>query len=164
MWWNKPYINRRDWILENLSHLGLTPDQLVVVLMIDYLNSNNTVIDLETLSKRCNMDVGNVDEIIHNLKRKNLINIVPSKDKIDFTLDPLFNEGVHYEYVDQSIFEVFESEFGRLLSQPELEQLNTWLAHYTQDEILSALRNAIVYQKVSMKYINAILVNKRNEL
>ena len=41
--------------------------------------------------------------------------------------------------------------------------LNEWLTIYTQDEILDALRQALIYQKASFNYINAILVNKRQE-
>ena len=65
--------------------------------------------------------------------------------------------------IGQSIFEVFESEFGRLLSQPELVMLNNWMKQYTEADILDALRNAMVYKKVSMNYINTILANKQKE-
>ncbi|MDE8209222.1 DnaD domain protein, partial [Erysipelothrix rhusiopathiae] len=57
----------------------------------------------------------------------------------------------------------FESEFGRLLSQNELMTLNTWLSKYSEADILDGLRNAVIYKKVSMQYINAILANKQKE-
>ncbi|AMC94636.1 DNA replication protein DnaD [Erysipelothrix larvae] len=162
MWWNRPYVNRRDWILENLKTLKLSAKQTVLLLMIDYMNGQNETIDLNSLNVRTGLEVSEIDMILHDLQRSKLLVVKPSKDRIVFSIDPLFEEGVRYEYMDETIYEVFESELGRLLSQPELEMLNTWLSKYTQDEILDALRSAIVVQKVSMKYINAILINKRD--
>ena len=49
------------------------------------------------------------------------------------------------------------------MSQSELETLNLWLSKYTQEEVLDALGNAIIYKKVSMQYINAILHNMEQE-
>ncbi|CAM3584326.1 DnaD domain-containing protein [Erysipelothrix urinaevulpis] len=163
MWWNKPYVNRRDWVLENLGGLELSPKQTVVVLMIDYYNSHNRVIDLPSFAKSCNLELSEVDETIQSLVQSQVLSVKPDRDRIAFNLDALFSNGLMYEYVDEDIFEVFESEFGRLLSQNELVMLNEWLSTYTQEEIIDALRQALIYQKASMNYINAILVNKRQE-
>lgn len=163
MWWNKPYVNRRDWLLENLGGLKLSPKQVVVVLMLDYYNSLNRAVDMPAFAKSCNMELKEVDTTLESLVQGGLLNIKANRDKVSFNLDPLFSGGLMYEYVDEDIFEVFESEFGRLLSQNELMILNEWLSIYTQDEILEALRQALIYQKASMNYINAILANKRQE-
>lgn len=163
MWWNKPYVNRRDWVLENLGGLKLSPKQVVVVLMIDYHNSLSRPIDMPTFAKSCAMELNEVDEILESLVQSGLLKIKAQRDNVSFNLDALFSGGLLYEYVDEDIFEVFESEFGRLLSQNELMILNEWLSIYTQDEILEALRQALIYQKASMQYINAILAQKRQE-
>ncbi len=163
MWWKKPYVNRRDWMLENLGVLNLSSMEVVILLLIDYLNGLHENIDPVVLSKRSGIEVEEVDELIHQLVRKNLLEVKPLKDKIEFNIDNLFQEGLRYEFVDENIFEVFESELSRPLSQPELQRLNGWLSQYTQNEIIAALRTAIVYQKVTFPYINSILVNNRKE-
>ncbi|WP_159648282.1 DnaD domain protein [Erysipelothrix aquatica] len=163
MWWNKSYINRRDWILENMSTLKVTPNQVVVLLLIDFLNEQNIAISLEVLAEQSGMSVQTVDEVMHDLMRQKMLAIKVENESIRFIMDGLFQDGVAYEYVNQSIFEVFESEFGRLLSQPELVMLNNWMKQYTEADILDALRNAMVYKKVSMNYINTILANKQKE-
>ncbi len=163
MWWKKPYVNRRDWILENLGVLNLSSMEVIILLLIDYLNCLHENIDPVVLSKRSGIEVEEVDELIHQLVRKNLLEVKPLKDKIEFNIDNLFQEGLRYEFVDENIFEVFESELSRPLSQPELQRLNGWLSQYTQNEIIAALRTAIVYQKVTFPYINSILVNNRKE-
>lgn len=163
MWWNKAYINRRDWILENLGSMKLSPTQTLVLLMIDFLNQQGVPITLELLAERTAVESHVVDETIHDLVRQNILAIKVSKDALEFNLDRLFQDGVRYEYVNEGIFEVFESEFGRLLSQNELMTLNTWLSKYSEADILDGLRNAVIYKKVSMQYINAILANKQKE-
>lgn len=163
MWWNKAYINRRDWILENLGSMKLSPTQTLVLLMIDFLNQQGVPITLELLAERTAVESHVVDETIHDLVRQNILAIKVSKDALEFYLDGLFQDGVRYEYVNEGIFEVFESEFGRLLSQNELMTLNTWLSKYSEADILDGLRNAVIYKKVSMQYINAILANKQKE-
>lgn len=163
MWWNKAYINRRDWILENLGSMKLSPTQTLVLLMIDFLNQQGVPITLELLAERTAVESHVVDETIHDLVRQNILAIKVSKDALEFNLDGLFQDGVRYEYVNKGIFEVFESEFGRLLSQNELMTLNTWLSKYSEADILDGLRNAVIYKKVSMQYINAILANKQKE-
>ncbi len=44
---------------------------------------------------------------------------------------------------DQSLFDLFESEFGRPLSQMELQRMADWLKDYEQKLICYALREAL---------------------
>ena len=163
VWWKKSYINRRDWILENQGSLKLSPQSLMITLMIDFMNENNESISLETLAKRSGLEIEEVDTTIQNLINSMILQVSVINQSIEFNLDNLFKNGVIYEHVDEDIFGVFETEFGRLLTQAELQTLNTWLRRYTEEEILDALRSAMMYKKMSMQYINAILVNKSEE-
>ena len=159
VWWKKSYINRRDWILENQGSLKLSPQSLMITLMIDFMNENNESISLETLAKRSGLEIEEVDTTIQNLINSMILQVSVINQSIEFNLDNLFKNGVIYEHVDEDIFGVFETEFGRLLTQAELQTLNTWLRRYTEEEILDALRSAMMYKKMSMQYINAILVS-----
>lgn len=58
-----------------------------------------------------------------------------------------------------NIFECFEEEFGRTISQKELQMLSDWLEKYTEEEVIKALRKAIIYNKKDFNYINRILEN-----
>lgn len=163
MWWNKAYVSRRDWILENLGVLKLSANETVIVLMVDFMNENLIEISLEELAARTGLDVSVVDTSIQQLVGKSFLSVRVDAGAVHFEIDGLFQDGVMYEFVDKGIFETFEVEFGRLMSQSELETLNLWLSKYTQEEILDALGNAIIYKKVSMQYINAILHNMEQE-
>lgn len=163
MWWNKAYVSRRDWVLENLGVLKLSAHEIVIVLMIDYLNGLKVAITLEELAARTGFAVDVVDETIQSLVGRGFLSVRMESGSIAFVIDGLFQDGTLYEFVDKGVFEIFETEFGRLLSQNELETLNLWLSKYTQEEVLDALGNAIIYKKVSMQYINAILHNMEQE-
>lgn len=55
----------------------------------------------------------------------------------------------------------FEIEFGRYLSPIERQELSSWLTvdHYSPDIIKMALREAVLSQAYSLKYIDRILLN-----
>jgi len=58
------------------------------------------------------------------------------------------------------LFSSFEQEFGRLLSPMECETISAWLDqdHYTEEIILFALKEAVFAGKLSMRYIDRILM------
>lgn len=68
-----------------------------------------------------------------------------------------------FEEKQQSInlLEIFQQEFGRLLTPIEMQTIGEWLDrdHYSQDIILEALREAVLNQKYSLKYIDRILLS-----
>ena len=161
MWWKKPYINRRDWVLENLGSLSLNGTEAMVVLMVDFLNEQKAEISLEVLSDRTGISIDTIDESIQSLVSKSFLNFEVKDKTLLFSIDGIFDDNLHYEHVDTNIFNTFETEFGRLLSQNELQLLNTWLQKYSQEDILDSLSSAIIYKKVSMQYINAILADKK---
>lgn len=163
VWWNKRYFNRRDWLLENQSALKLSSDSLLLIMMIDYLNQHQELITLESLATSLALSTENVDEIMQVLMQRNYLHISVVQGKVNFNIDGVFEHGILYEHIDDDIFKLFESEFGRLLSQNELQTLNTWLSLYDESMIIEALRNAVIYKKVSMKYINSILVNMKKD-
>ena len=61
----------------------------------------------------------------------------------------------------RQLFQTFEQEFGRALSSFELEMINDWLQtdHYQIEVILLALKEAVLNQAFSFKYIDKILLS-----
>ena len=55
----------------------------------------------------------------------------------------------------------FEIEFGRYLSPIEREEISAWLRvdHYDPEIIRLALREAVLAQAYSLKYVDRILLN-----
>lgn len=58
---------------------------------------------------------------------------------------------------EKELCQTFESEFGRLLSPMEVEQIVDWLEESGIDLILEALRQAVMRGKHNFKYIGSIL-------
>ncbi len=57
------------------------------------------------------------------------------------------------------IFQMFEQEFGRFLSPMEIETISMWMDQdgHTPDVIRMALKEAVISQKISLRYVDRIL-------
>ena len=75
-----------------------------------------------------------------------------------FQIDGLFEENKNTgNLFNESLFEHFENEFARPLSQIEVQRLSDWMKEYDQKLIRYALREALTYEKKSFDYIERIL-------
>ncbi len=61
------------------------------------------------------------------------------------------------------IFELFETEFKKPLSQSQMVRISEWLRIYDKDSIIDALREASINEKLSLSYIEKILAAHDNE-
>ena len=61
---------------------------------------------------------------------------------------------------DRAVFQLFEQELGRLLSPIEIETITMWLDvdRHTPEIIKAALKEAVLAGKVSLRYIDRILI------
>ena len=93
----------------------------------------------------------------------------PSVDTVDMletifkddVLDGLFElevEAIESE-LDSSLFNLFEKEFKRPLTQKEMETVSDWIKRIDSNLIIEALRYASMYKKVKLSYIDKILKN-----
>ena len=154
--YNKSYFNRRNWILENYKDLNLSVLEGLTILMIDFLDEQNESLSLAILSEKLNVSEKEVDTALSSLATKGYLKIEAKDNKIKFNINGIFQE--KKEKVDlRSIFDLFEEEFGRLLKQNELVELNEWIQKYKEEDIITALRQASIYNKKSFSYIGTIL-------
>ena len=88
------------------------------------------------------------------------LTIRASGGNVAFRLDGLFSTDTAKEknVLDASLFETFESEFRRTLSQQEMEKISEWSRTYDKKLILEALRQASMYQKLNLPYVEKILI------
>lgn len=158
-WYEQNYVNRRDWILEHLGLLGLSPAEAVIVLMIDYMNQHHLPLSIESLQKRTGLSSAETEKAISVLCAKRYLDIKASSSGILMILNGLFEaETARDERIlDNSLFETFESEFGRPLSTREMQKISDWNRNMDKKTILYALREASAYQKLNLSYIDRIL-------
>ncbi len=164
-WWNEKFISRRDYLLDHFEDLSLSCEECMAILLIDFMNEHNIPIAHGILANKMKLEEAQIDDLLSRLTQKGYLDIVYENKKIAFLIDGVFEDRANKTLsFDQSLFDVFESEFARPLTQPELQRLSDWLKQYEQKLILYALREALMYNKRSFDYIERILMEwkKRN--
>lgn len=158
-WYKLNYVNRRDWVLDNLEGLRLSSDEVVLVLLIDFLNEHKQKISMEVLRQKSGLDEDKVDRLIAGLCARKQLEIRASRKKVEFILDGLYETDTAKELdlKSRSLIELFEEEFGRTLSNKEMQKISDWNRTIDRRLIIYALREASAYQKKSVDYIDAIL-------
>jgi len=158
-WYEQTYVNRRDWILDHLEQLGLSPQETIMVLLIDFMNENRIPITIESLHTKTGQSTEEVNEVISLLCAKKYLEIRASARKVTFLLNGLFESDAPREagVLDSSLFDLFESVFKRPLTQKDMEQITEWSHLYDKRLIILALREAGMYQVLKLPYVDKIL-------
>ena len=164
-WYEQKFVNHRDWILENCQLLGLDSNEFQLVMLIDFLNENHEPISMETLHRKTGMSLDEVDRTISVLCAKKYLEIRASAANVCFSLNGMFETDVarSERILDSSLFSVFEGEFGRPLSNQEMEKISDWNRTTDKKMIIYALREASAYQKLNVAYIDRILSDWKNK-
>ncbi len=164
-WYEQKFVNHRDWILENCQLLGLDSNEFQLVMLIDFLNEHHEPISMETLHRKTGMSLDEVDRTISVLCAKKYLEIRASAANVCFSLNGMFETDVarSERILDSSLFSVFEGEFGRPLSNQEMEKISDWNRTTDKKMIIYALREASAYQKLNVAYIDRILSDWKNK-
>ena len=161
-WYEKNYVDTRIWLLENLNLLKLDPEEFLLLTMIDFLHQTNQEISLDLLSKKTGMSKEITDETVAKLSNKGYLKVKTTPHAVEFDISPVFNQE---ELLSNEIscLKIFEKSFGRPLTQKEVVKLADWQQEHTDDELIEALRQATIYQKMSFSYIEKALKNHHEE-
>ena len=157
-WYQERYFSRRDWLLENMNRLEVSPLQGLILLHIDYCQEGRQVVTMENLAMQCHCDLEEIDAAIDDLVKMDYLVISSKNRKVYFDISGVFEDRPKLE-VSRDLFEVFEGEFGRPLSQKEMIAISQWQSAYDSKTIIKALREAVIQDKMSTSYIDRILEN-----
>ena len=143
----------------------------------------------ENIAANTNLSANSVSSLIHELIDKNYLTIQQTRDpqgrignkyslkKIYDKLDKFLENKVIIQDKHKSdntklsdslnnnplnqLSRIFEIEFGRYLSPIEREEIVSWLNidHYDPEIIKLALREAVLSQAYSLKYVDRVLLN-----
>ena len=158
-WYKEKFINRRNWILDHLDKLSVSAEETLVLLLIDFMNEYQISVSHQVLAKKLKKSDDEIDDILSRLSAKGFLNLELRDGRIIFEIDGIF-EGEQEKPIamDTSLFDQYETEFGRPLSQMEMQRLAEWTNTYHQKMIIYALREALTYDKKSFDYIERILI------
>ena len=158
-WYEQNYVNRRDWIIDHLQVLGLSGEEFLLVMAVDFMNEHRITITMDSLAAKTGLTVEETDKIISVLCAKRYLEIRASNKEVRFVLDGLYETETaqRQRVMDQSLFDLFESEFGRPLNPREMEKISEWNSTYNKKMIVQALREASAYRHLNTSYIDRIL-------
>lgn len=160
MIYNELFFNKRDWLIENYSQLKINQSQLIVLLMIDAANQQSREITFEYLSGKTKLNMNNLNKTVDELIDKKFLEIIPKRNKVQFSINGIFNAIDQYMSVNHDLLQVIQKEFGRLLSQNELIRLNDLSQKYSLTQLNYGIREAIVHRAFSLDYIERVIINE----
>lgn len=182
-------------LLAYYPQLKIDDAEMIVIIQLEmFAQKGNFFPTDEQLAANTNLSVSEITALIQKLIEQNFLSIDQIFDKSDkignkYNLDQLYNQldllledkikssnkkagnNSSTSSVDNSpltqLVRQFEIEFGRYLSPIEREEIASWLNvdHYDPVLIKMALREAVLAQAYSLKYVDRVLLNwKRHNL
>ena len=158
---NKKLVAESIFIKEALK-LNLSLNEFLLLLYFD--NSYDLVFDIKVVAKTLNMKEEDVLNAYGSLMAKRIISVKAEKDgfgkiRESVSLDNFYNE-IKSDYKTREkeesktdIYEIFEKEFGRTLSNTDFEIINAWIESGFSEELIEAALKEAVYNGA---YINGI--------
>ncbi len=176
-------------LLAYYPQLKIDDAEMIVIIQLEmFAQKGNFFPTDEQLAANTNLSVSEITALIQKLIEQNFLSIDQISDKSGkignkYNLDQLYNQldllledkiksgnkkagnNSSTSSIDNSpltqLVRQFEIEFGRYLSPIEREEIASWLNvdHYDPVLIKMALREAVLAQAYSLKYVDRVLLN-----
>ncbi len=163
---NKKLVAETIFIKEALK-LNLSLNEFLLLLYFD--NSYEVVFDIKVVAKTLNMKEEDVLNAYGTLMAKKIISVKAEKDgfgkiRESVSLDNFYNE-IKSDYkikekeeTKSDIYEVFEKNFGRTLSNTDYEIINAWIeSGFSEELIEAALKEAVYNGALTLRYVDKVL-------
>lgn len=176
-WWDQGQTIIENGLLTHYRILGLDSEELIFVIQLkSFLDQKQYFPSMSEIADRMGVTESKVFSILHDLIQRNLLVINTEKDGSGkdfdrYSLMPLYRKLAHIldkstiqtkeTEKDINLLEIFQQEFGRLLTPIEMQTIGEWMDkdRYQTELILEALREAVLNQKYSLRYIDRILMS-----
>ncbi len=166
-------------LLKNYHRIGLHSEEFLFVLQIHMAQSEGDFFpDLQMIAMNMGVKQERVYQLLNQLVSNGFIKIETAtidRKKVDrYDLYPIYEiigqflekqskkqEELSQEKEVQSVYRLFEQEFGRPLSAIEFQRIGQWIEddHYQPEIIKLALREAVLNQAYSFNYVDRILLS-----
>ena len=170
-----------DWrmiLVDNYKKLGLNENELSIILVTySLLQKGVDFITPDLIALKMTLDFQEIDTCFTSLIKREILTL-DGKDKIKISIEPLkkklieiFYEEMKKENIEPSnkeqddIYVLFETEFGRALSQFEVNTIKEWFEQGNNSSTIKEALNVAKLAKVkTIRYIDKILLEwKRRE-
>lgn len=163
---NKRLVAETIFIKEAIKN-KLSLNEFLLMLYFD--NSFDLIFDINLITKTLCMSEEEVLSAYGSLLSKKLIKVTAEKDGFGkviekVSLENFYNEikednkSTEKENSKQDIFSIFESDFGRTLSNMDYEIINAWIDKgFSEELIIAALKEAVYNGVCNLRYIDKVL-------
>lgn len=176
-WIEQGNVNISQLFFQFYKELKITDEEAMLIMHIHaYQQNGNTFPTPDEIGARMMATQTTVTTMLQKLMQQGFLAIEqePGEDVLterisllplwDRLLDCVFKERVEEQQTSQKelegeIFQLFEQEFGRFLSPMEIETISMWMDQdgHTPAIIRMALKEAVISQKISLRYVDRIL-------
>ena len=169
-------------LLEFYKTLNIQEREVVIILMIEHLlKQGNDFITSDLLALKMKYDIKEIDASLSILFTKGYLEYKEVNNELHTSLDSLkkslfktFEKTIFTEeeiskneIIEEKrkiIFDAFMTSFNRNLSPIEISRIDSWIEQdVDQTIILDALKDASNREKLSVMYIDRLIVNKLKE-
>ena len=169
-------------LLEFYKTLNIQEREVVTILMIEHLlKQGNDFITSDLLALKMKYDIKEIDASLSILFTKGYLEYKEVNNELHTSLDSLkkslfktFEKTIFTEeeiskneIIEEKrkiIFDAFMTSFNRNLSPIEISRIDSWIEQdVDQTIILDALKDASNREKLSVMYIDRLIVNKLKE-
>jgi DnaD and phage-associated domain len=169
-----------DLVFDHYHHIGLTAEELLLWLQLYKAQKRGEAFpDVAKIAQQLGIAVDSLYGSLEQLSKKNMLAIDTQQtaqgqliDRYDLTL--LFDRIGEYldkrqqkEVLDEqevavdNVYQNIQQEFGRTLSPIEMQTVDEWIKtdQYAPELIQLALKEAVLNQAYSLKYMDRILLS-----
>ena len=170
-----------DWrmiLVDNYKKLGLNENELSIILVTNSLIQKGVdFITPDIIALKMTLDFQEIDSCFTNLIKKEILTL-SGNNNIQISIEPLKKRLVEIFYEEikketdvpssreqNDIFVLFENEFGRALSQFEVNTIKDWFEQGNSVATIKEALNVATLAKVkTIRYIDKVLLEwKRRE-
>ncbi|AQQ53602.1 DnaD domain-containing protein [Planococcus lenghuensis] len=176
-WIEQGNVNISQLFFQFYKELKISDDEAMLLMHVHaFQQAGNPFPTPDEISGRMQSAQNTITGMLQNLMQRNFLAIEQEeKDGIlteKMSLQPLWDQLLDFLHrekeagkeeeqknMEGEIFKLFEQEFGRFLSPLESETITMWIDQdgHTPDVIRMALKEAVLSQKMSLRYIDRIL-------
>lgn len=164
-WYEQKFVNHAEWVMANLEYLNLTTNEALLVLMVIFLQSKNSVINYEILAEKLHVNTEQIDQLFTQLLHKKVLSVSMKRGVLSFDLTHLYQTNIDLIAAGEKepeIYQIFEQVFKRPLTSVEMQKIGQWIQKETRDDLLNALKYASMYSKViTIAQVEKYLEKKR---
>lgn len=167
-------LSKQQFLLNYYHLININETELVIILLIENMIAINTLVTTQELENMMSISKVKIENSLKRLIEKGYLcfdNHSTSHRNIDTSkiyekiIDKLIKKDIDNNKEEQEKYEIniittFEKEFSRKLSPFEIETIREWVETYNNELIIYALKEAVLYGNVNLKYIEKIIVEQ----